>query len=70
MNEQEQKEILEEFKPCRLCKEAFRRIRLTQFYCNECGNHFCIGEHGNFAHGVGKCVICGRPAGYHNVSDD
>jgi hypothetical protein len=55
-------EIPEGFHPCRLCKDAFGRIRYTKYYCSECGNSFCIGEHGNFAFGHGKCVVCGvRP---------
>ena len=63
MTPEEQKEITENFHPCKLCKTAFRRIRLTQWYCNTCKNHFCT-EHGNFAHNVGKCVICGAPKDY------
>ena len=49
--------------PCRLCQEAFRRIRLTLRYCAGCGQAFCEGEHGNFAQQRGMCVRCGGPHG-------
>ena len=48
--------------PCRLCENAFRRLRLTLRYCYDCKRGFCEGEHGNFAPrapGVGRCVQCG-----------
>jgi hypothetical protein len=57
-------EMVENYKPCVLCKSAFGRIRLTNRYCYDCGNAFCDGEHGNFAKNVGKCVICGAPKSY------
>ncbi len=46
--------------PCRICWDAFSRVRLTWRYCAECHKGFCEGEHGNFARGRGTCVICGR----------
>lgn len=46
--------------PCRLCENAFRRLRLTLRYCAECQHGFCDGEHGNFTSGSrGRCVQCG-----------
>lgn len=49
--------------PCRICEEAFRRLRLTYRYCAECGRGFCEGEHGNFAGTKrGRCVRCGPGA--------
>jgi len=46
--------------PCRLCENAFRRLRVTFRYCMTCKRGFCEGEHGNFAPGsVGRCVQCG-----------
>lgn len=46
--------------PCRLCENAFRRLRLTKRYCAACNHGFCDGEHGNFAPGQrGRCVQCG-----------
>ncbi len=46
--------------PCRICVDAFRRIRVTWRYCATCHKGFCEGEHGNFARGGrGCCVICG-----------
>jgi hypothetical protein len=46
--------------PCRICADAFSRIRLTWRYCATCHKGFCEGEHGNFARGGrGCCVICG-----------
>ena len=49
--------------PCRLCENAFRRLRLTKRYCLECGVGACEGEHMNFAvGGRGSCVQCGRRA--------
>ena len=48
--------------PCRICLNAFRRIRLTFRYCDKCEAAFCEGEHGNFAHGRGRCVQCGPKA--------
>lgn len=44
---------------CWICKEVFRRRRQTTRYCNTCERGFCEGEHGNFSHNVGKCVVCG-----------
>ena len=47
--------------PCRICEDAFRRIRLTWRYCAHCHKGFCEGEHGNFAiGGRGSCIICGH----------
>ncbi len=46
--------------PCRICWDAFSRVRLTRRYCATCHHGFCEGEHGNFARGRGTCVICGR----------
>lgn len=48
--------------PCRICNNAFRRVRLTMRYCGDCGAAFCEGEHGNFSHGRGRCVQCGPHA--------
>jgi hypothetical protein len=46
--------------PCRICEDAFRRVRLTWRYCASCHKGFCEGEHGNFARGGrGSCIICG-----------
>lgn len=50
--------------PCKICLDAFRRVRLTLRYCATCGHAFCEGEHGNFARGRGTCVICGARKGY------
>jgi hypothetical protein len=44
---------------CWICSEVFGRRRQTARYCNTCERGFCEGEHGSFAHSVGKCVICG-----------
>lgn len=45
--------------PCRICVDAFRRVRLTWRYCATRHKGFCEGEHGNFARGGrGCCVIC------------
>lgn len=49
---------------CRICFDAFRRQRLTLRFCLDCGNGFCEGEHGNFAYGHGKCIICGEKRSY------
>jgi hypothetical protein len=50
--------------PCRICQNAFRRIRLTWRYCATCHRAFCDGEHGNFAprSHVGRCTSCGNIA--------
>ena len=45
--------------PCWICEEVFRRKRETARFCNKCKRGFCEGEHGNFAYGVGTCVVCG-----------
>lgn len=45
---------------CKICEEAFRRRRQTKRYCSVCGFGFCEGEHGTFAGGRARCVICGR----------
>ncbi len=50
--------------PCRICEAAFRRKRETARYCGSCENGFCEGEHGNFAYGHGKCVVCGAHKNY------
>ena len=49
---------------CRLCENAFRRIRLTLRYCATCHAGFCEGEHGNMGggHGRGRCIQCGPKA--------
>jgi len=53
--------------PCRICQNAFRRIRLTRRYCAECKVAFCEGEHGNFSNKRGRCVQCGpRAAEYQD----
>lgn len=43
--------------PCRICREIFNRIRLTELYCKDCERCFC-SEHGTFKSGHGKCVRC------------
>jgi hypothetical protein len=49
--------------PCRLCENAFRRLRLTLRYCMTCKRGFCEGEHGNFAPKTrAQCVQCGPHA--------
>jgi len=49
--------------PCRLCENAFRRLRLTLRYCMECKRGFCEGEHGNFStQRSARCVQCGPHA--------
>lgn len=48
-----------EWAQCWICEKVFRRKRETLRYCHKCQRGFCEGEHGNFAHGVGKCVVCG-----------
>ena len=55
------KQLIEngEWADCYICSDAFRRRRQTKRYCHTCEQGFCEGEHGNFAYGVGKCVICG-----------
>jgi hypothetical protein len=46
--------------PCRLCENAFLRLRLTFRYCDICKHGFCEGEHGNFAlQRIARCVQCG-----------
>src|SRR5262245_40261999 len=50
--------------PCRICEQAFRRLRMTARYCARCLQGFCEGEHGSFAYGHGTCVICGAHADY------
>jgi len=62
---------LVEYHPCKLCLSAFGRVRLTKYYCNECGNYMCMGEHGNFAQGTkGTCVICGERPDYRGNKSD
>jgi hypothetical protein len=53
-----------EWCPCRICEMMFRRIRLSLRYCQGCEQAFCEGEHGSFAYGHGKCVICGAHRDY------
>jgi hypothetical protein len=48
-----------EWVDCWICDEVFRRRRQTARYCYTCNRGFCEGEHGNFSHGVGKCIACG-----------
>jgi hypothetical protein len=55
---------------CRICHDAFRRIRETLRYCDKCKNAFCEGEHGTFAYGHGTCVACGVPADYKEPRAD
>jgi hypothetical protein len=49
---------------CRLCEDAFHRRRETKLTCGECGNGACLGEHGNFAFGQFKCLVCGASKAY------
>ena len=53
-----------DYAPCRICEAAFARLRQTARYCASCENAFCEGEHGNFAYGHGKCVVCGSHKTY------
>jgi len=46
------------FAPCWICAWAFARRRDTRRFCSECHQGFCEGEHGSFAQGTGKCVVC------------
>jgi hypothetical protein len=55
--------------PCRICANAFSRIRLTWRYCDECGVAFCEGEHGNFSNQQGGCVQCGPKASKYKYKD-
>lgn len=48
-----------EWVDCWLCRDVFRRQRPSLRYCSMCDRAFCEGEHGNFARGHGRCVICG-----------
>jgi hypothetical protein len=50
--------------PCRICENAFRRLRLTLRYCNnpDCNRGYCEGEHGTFAGKISRCVQCGPHA--------
>ena len=49
--------------PCRICENAFRRLRLTWRYCATCETGACDGEHMNFSdNGRGRCVQCGPKA--------
>ena len=49
--------------PCRICENAFRRLRLTKRYCATCSAGACEGEHMNFASGGrGRCIQCGPRA--------
>ena len=49
--------------PCRICENAFRRLRLTKRYCATCQAGACEGEHMNFAdNGRGRCIQCGPSA--------
>lgn len=50
--------------PCRLCEAMFRRLRQTARYCANCENGFCEGEHGSFAYGHGRCIVCGAHKSY------
>lgn len=45
---------------CWICRDVFRRRRETKRYCNKCHRGWCEGEHGNFAHNIGHCIICGQ----------
>ena len=50
--------------PCRICRQVFKRIRLTARYCESCKRGFCEGEHGSFAGGgPAVCVRCLKKAG-------
>jgi hypothetical protein len=55
--------------PCRLCENAFRRLRLTLRYCIECEHGFCDGEHGNLVFGKGRCVQCGPHVKNYPISN-
>jgi hypothetical protein len=60
-----------EYHPCKLCLDAFGRVRLTKYYCDKCGNYMCMGEHGNFAQGKkGTCVICGERPYYRGKAEE
>jgi len=50
--------------PCRICQEAFGRLRLTRRYCATCKRGVCEGEHFNFAANDrrGRCTTCGDVA--------
>jgi hypothetical protein len=56
----DQEKILEgEWANCWVCAKVFQRKRETKRYCSVCHQGWCEGEHGNFAYGVGKCIVCG-----------
>ena len=45
--------------PCRLCQDAFHRVRLTQTYCFHCKKGIC-DEHGRWTgRNNPMCVVCG-----------
>ena len=45
--------------PCRICRDMFARIRLTERFCASCERAFCEGEHGSFTgRNIGICVRC------------
>ncbi|MFH1025380.1 MAG: hypothetical protein V1764_01730 [Nitrospirota bacterium] len=54
------KQLIEEgrWAPCWICETALGMLNETSRYCSKCENGFCE-VHGNFAHGTGKCIICG-----------
>jgi len=54
------KQLIEEgrWAPCWICETALGMLNETSRFCSKCENGFCE-VHGNFAHGTGRCVICG-----------
>lgn len=45
--------------PCRICRDMFARVRLTERFCGSCERAFCEGEHGSFTgRNTGICVRC------------
>ena len=47
-----------EWADCWVCRDIFARRRQTMRYCEHCKRAFCEGEHGNFSHRVGSCIVC------------
>lgn len=54
---------------CRICRDTYRRQRLTKLYCSDCKNAFCDGEHGHFVGNSAKCVICGAKKNYRDPQE-
>jgi hypothetical protein len=61
LDDDEQKICNDRWVPCRICQEAFFRLRLTMRYCNTCKRAFCEGEHGFAGRGPAVCIQCHRP---------